>query len=264
MDLLETNKLIVNGRSTADLSFYCAVESLDPPQRAERKDRLYVTDTSNGYAKQTIDAYKAKEKRYQFYLYDINEMDIREFKVFISDSGWFIPYDESLKYHFEKTTMSFEEKDEFGGYECEVIFYCQPFGMEDESSVIIGNDAMTIIGAEWNTESNPTMERVYFLESATQIINHTNAPMYPLVEVRGAIGVPTFLQIGEQRMTFKEIQDVIYIESKPHYQDVYGSGGKKLNNIVRGDFFEIQPGTNKILKGEGISLIKITERWGWR
>lgn len=234
--MLRINELIINGKSTADLPFYCAVLELDPPQKSEKKDKLFETDFASGYSKQSVRAYSGIEKQYKFYLYDMEETDIQEFKTFIADEGWFRAWGSQLKYVFVKSTLEFSHLDDVGGYEVLVTFSCQPFGLQDESTKNLDN-------------------RIY---------NPTNAPMYPFIEIRGAIGTETYLQIGSQRMTFKEIQDVIYIECKPHYQDVYSSGGRKLNAETKGPFFEIQPGENEVLKGPGITSIKITERWGWR
>lgn len=256
--------MIVNGRSTDDLPFFCVVETNDAPKKSEKKDDVFETDYADGYAVQKIDAYSGNERVYNFYLHEVTNKEIRQFKTFVPDEGWFTPSDDDLKFYFVKSLLEFEPLDSVNGYVCVVTFFCQPFGMEEETGTIIGNDAMTVVGIEWDKSSSSTAEHVYYLQSASQIINHTNAPMYPLVEIRGATGNETFLQIGEQRMTFKEIQDVIYIECKPRFQDVWSSGGRKINNEVSGPFFEIQPGENPILKGEGINFIKITERWGWR
>lgn len=234
--LVRSNELIINGRSSDSLPFYCVVEELDAPKKSEKKDKVFETDYADGYAVQTIDAYSGYERVYNFYLHNVVSSQIRQFKTFIPDSGWFKPYDDDLKYYFVKSALVFEPLDSVNGYVCVVTFFCQPFGMEDEVTNDLGD----------------------------KLYNHTNAPMYPLIEIRGATGEETYLQIGDQKMTFKEIQDVIYIECKPRYQDAWSSGGRKVNNEIKGPFFEILPGENIVTHGQGITSIKITERWGWR
>lgn len=235
--MFKTNELIINGKSTADFPFLIAVEELDPPQRAERKDKIFETDFSTGYLKQTINAYQGIVKTYKIYLHETSIEEFDKFKTFIADEGWFTPYnDPTRKYYFVKSEMKIEPMDKVNGYQVTVEFSCQPFAMEDEEVKQLGS----------------------------QLVNHTNAPMFPLIKITGATGEETFLTIGDQKMTFKEIQDVIYIECKPLYQDAYSSGGRKVNNEVKGDFFVIEPGTHKVTKGQGISSVEITCRWGWR
>lgn len=235
--MVRLNEMVVNGKSTDDLPFFCVVEVNDAPKKSIKKDKLYETDFSNGYSRQSVEAFKGYDKTYNFYLHNVEMTDIREFTTFISDTGWFTPSDDrDVKYIYEKSELEFDELDAVNGYVCNVTFTCQPFAMENEHTTDLGS----------------------------RVFNHTNAPMYPFIEIRGKTGNPTYLQIGDQRMTFKEIQDVIFIECKHGYQDVYSSGGRKLNNETKGDFFEIQPGENTVMKGQGITSVKITERWGWR
>lgn len=234
--MVRLNELIINGRSTDSLPFYCVVETNSAPAKSEKKDNVFENEHTDGYSKQTIDAYGGKERVYTFYLHDVEASQVREFMSFVADEGWFKPADDDLKYYYVKSTLDFETLDAVNGYTCQVTFFCQSFGMESERTTDLG----------------------------TNLFNHTNAPMYPLVEIRGQSGVETFLQIGQQRMTFKELQDVIYIECQPRQQNVYRSASNLLNADTRGPFFEIQPGDNKVTKGPGITSVKITERWGWR
>lgn len=235
--MFKTNEIIINGRSSADLPFPCAVEELDPPQRAEKKDKVFESDFVSGYLKQSIEAYSGKVKKFKIYLYDIDPEGFNLFKEFIADYGTLVPYNEPhLTYHFVKSTIELQPMDLTGGYEATVEFYCQPFGMEEE--------------------------RTLPLDSSIE--NKTNAPMYPLIKLTGQTSQPTFLQIGKQRMEIKEIQGILFIECQHGKQNAYTTGGKLCNNHISGDFFMIPSGKHLITKGQGIAGGMITCRWGWR
>lgn len=235
--MLYNNHLIINGKSTSGFPFFVAVEENAAPTKARKKDRVFSEEHTNGYLRRSIHAYEGVDKRYKFYLHDVDKKQLREFKAFIAPSGWFTPADEDdVKYYYEAVEVSFGVLDAVNGYECEVTFKCQPFALENNPETVqLGN----------------------------LITNHTNAPMYPFIKITGRSSVETFLQIGSQRMTFKEIQDIIYIECRHGHQDVWASGMRKINGEVRGDFFEIMPGTHNVTKGSGIQSVEITLRWGW-
>lgn len=228
--------MIINGKSTYNLPFYCVVEELDPPQKAKRKDKLFETEHGTGYMKQTVDAYEPVERKYMFYLHNVQWGDIQMFKDFIADSGWFIPFNEKYRYDYLKSELEFAKLDAVNGYEVDVTFYCQPFAYEDEVSKKLG----------------------------TKLYNETNAPMQPKFEIRGTSGQPSYLKIGEQTMHFKSLPGVIYIECKHGHQDAWSSGGRKVNNLIKGDFFEVPPGVHEVEKGQGITEVTITERRAWR
>ena len=235
--MLKINYLIINGSSTQGLPFYVEVEELSAPNKSKKKNKFFETQHANGLIVQEIDAYEPIEKPYKLYLHGVDEKGLRQFKSFITDRGTFTPSNENdLTYYFEDVEMEIKPIDAVGGYEVEVNFICQPFGFEKEITEPLGNT----------------------------IVNHTNAPMYPRIKITGLSANQTYLKIGNQTMYFKEIQDVIYLECKHGFQDAWSSGGRKVNHEVKGDFFEIQPGTHSVTIGPGISSVEITKRWGWR
>ncbi|MGX7091178.1 hypothetical protein [Hutsoniella sourekii] len=235
--MLKYNEFIINGKSTASLPFFVAVEINSSPQKSKKKDKFYEPTHLTGVAVQSVEAYEPITKEYIFYLLDVDASQIRQFKTFVTDSGWFTSYDDpDLRYHFVESVLGFDELDMTNGYKVKVKFICQPFGMEKEVTEPLGSS----------------------------LNNHTNAPMYPKLKITGQIGQQTSLKIGQQTMYFKEIQDVIYIECKPGYQDAWSTGGRKVNREIRGPFFEVQPGDNAVVKGPGIKQVEITKRWGWR
>lgn len=233
----ERNALIVNGKSTADLPFFCGVRENSPPARAEKKDQLYDLDMVNGNVVQTIDAWKPVTKQYLFYLHDVTKSQFRAFKAFIGWTGWFSPSDDpGMRYVYQKAVLESSPVDEFDGYEVAVTFTCEPFEYEEERTEELGSS----------------------------IENHTNAPMYPRLIITGDTTSSTFLQIGEERMTFTNgIRNFVTIECKHGLQDVKDSNGLSINSQVRGPFFEIVPGEHAVTKGTGITSVQMTKRWGW-
>lgn len=233
----EHNALIINGRSTGDLPFFCGVEENSSPTRAEKKNKYHDLDMVNGVAVQTIEAWSPVPKTYQFYLHDATKSDVRKLKAFIGYNGWFTPFDDpDIRYVFVNAVFSSEPLDEFNGYTVTVTFTCEPFEYEPEKVSALGSS----------------------------ITNHTTAPMYPKIVIAGMVATSTFLQIGSQRMTFPNgIDTSVTIECKHGLQNVFDKTGNKINSKVRGPFFEIPPGIHSVTKGSGITNIQITERWGW-
>lgn len=234
--MVELNALIINGESTADLPFFCGVTDNSPPARAIKKNKIYELEHVNGAVVQSINAYGLVEKTYNFYLHDVTVANVRRFKSFIGYSGWFTPSDDlGIRYKFINAVPTVEPLDMTDGYRVSVVFTCEPFAYENESVGVLG----------------------------ASIVNHTNAPMYPLIKLTGTTGANTFLQIGNQRMTFTSgINGVVFVECKHGFQDVYTSTSS-INNQIRGPFFEIEPGTHSVTKGTGITAVEITKRWGW-
>lgn len=231
------NELIINGRSTGDLPFFCAVEENSAPTRAEKKNKYHDLDMVNGLAVQTIEAWLPVSKIYRFYLHDATKADVRKLKSFIGYAGWFTPFDDpNIHYNFVNAIFESEPLDEFNGYTITATFTCEPFEYEPERTSTLGSS----------------------------IKNHTTAPMYPKIVIAGMIATSTFLQIGNQRMTFPSgIDTKVTIECKHGLQNVLDKTGNKMNSKVRGPFFEITPGEHAVTKGTGITKVEITERWGW-
>lgn len=233
----EYNELIINGRSTSDLPFFCGVEENSAPTRAEKKNKYYDLEMANGVAVQTVEAWKAVTKAYRFYLHEATKNDVRKLKAFIGYTGWFTPSDDpDIRYIFVNALFESEPLDEFNGYTVTVIFTCEPFEYEPETVSALG----------------------------ATIKNETNAPMYPKITITANTGSSLFLKIGSQTMTFtKGIIGTVIIECKHGMQDIKDSSGKRINSQVRGPFFEILPGSHTVTKSPAITNIQILKRWGW-
>lgn len=231
------NELIINGRSTSDLPFFCAVEENSAPTRASKKNKYHDLDMVNGAVVQTINAWSPIPKTFQFYLKEVTKSDVRKLKEFIGFSGWLTSADDpDIRHVFIDASFDSEPLDEFNGYTVTVTFTCEPFEYEPESETTLGSS----------------------------VVNHTNAPMYPKVTITAATTSSTYLEIGSERMTFPNgFNGTITIECKHGIQDVKNSLGASINNQVRGPFFEILPGTHTVTKGTGITTVKILNRWGW-
>ncbi|WP_303764816.1 hypothetical protein [Abiotrophia defectiva] len=239
--MLHDNALIINGKSTADLPFLVAVEENDAVRYAKRKDKVFEEERVTGYLKQSIEAYEGIKKSYKLWCKTDSKKELRKLKAMLSEEGWFTPSDEpDLRYYYISLDTEWEVLDEVMGYPVTLVFYCQPFGMETP--------------------------QVQTITNGQKLTNYTNAPMFPLIKVTGKSTVETFVQIGEQKMYLKELQEgqQVFIECTPGKQDAYTNGKQLLNERVRGNFFIVHPGDHIVNFGEGITNLEITCRWGWR
>lgn len=235
--MLKSNALIINGVSTGDLPFYCAVTRTPEPYVPKRKDKIYDLPFVHGALKQKIDAYEPLELEAELYIHEATPRQLREFKSVLASEGTLTTHLEpDLHYNYYALGVNFEQLDRVGGYDVSLKFYCEPFAYEEEQT-----------------------KRYYNNDT---IVNHTNAPMYPLITVEGNSSSAR-LKIGEQEMVFHDgIQGRYFIECKHGFQDVYDIVDKKYNHTISGDFFEIPQGESKI-SFTGIRLLRIRERWGW-
>ena len=235
----EYNALIVNGLSTKDLPFDCLVETNSPLTMGKKKDILHEGEMVNGVLVQSIDAYEPVEKPYVIYLSQVTKAEMRKFKAMFDPTGWFTPYDDpTIKHYYYSVAMESETLDVVDGYRVTVTFLCDPFEYEPETVVTLGSS----------------------------IINHTNAPMYPKLEVLGTVATLQSLTIGSQTMIFKNgIATRAWVENKLGLQNVTNNTGAAINSQVSGPFFVIPPKkTVSVVKTAGITSVKMTTRWGWR
>src|SRR5699024_4825575 len=114
----------------------------------------------------------------------------------------------------------------------------------------------------------PIYEHIHSLRSFSggeSLYNHTNAPMYPRIDVFGTSGSEVQINIGGQIIKLRELNQKVTVESKPLEQNVYDKDGKMANGIMSGDFIEIKEGsTNLVTLSNGINRVEILERWAWR
>lgn len=234
--MFKVNELIINGRSSEDLPFNLLISENSAPQRTERKDRLEEFPHVTGVHKQTVNAYSPISKEYKGYMWQVTPYDRRLLKAWLGFEGWFTPSDDpDLRYIYERVTVEFEPVDSQGGYEFKILFLCQPFAYEPEQSLLLGST----------------------------LTNHTNAPMFPRLLIKGKSKEKTYLQIGQQRMTINRLDEPYTIECQYGHQDAWASGGRKVNHLVRGDFFEIPPGTHRVYRSKEIKEVRMLARWGW-
>ena len=234
--MVHLNNQLINGWSTADLPFYCAVLEMPGITHAEKKDKHYEADFANGVTVQRVNAWRPKEKVFRYYLHDVTHQDLRQFVQVIGNEGNFKRFDDDLITRYFKTMIDSTAIDEFSGYEVDVTYICEPFDYEEE----------------------------YEIELTGTLINSTSAPMYPRIRFTITNTEPSFITIGNQTMYFKEgLNDEVIIECKHGLQDVTNELGDKLNGSTRGAFFEVEPGKHEIEIGPGISNARILLRWGW-
>lgn len=239
--MITLNELIVNGKSTADFSFDVYVTRNAGYNYAKKKNVLFESTYGTGASKNEINAYPPIEKTYTIHCPFATLQDMREITTWASDSGTLIPSDEpDVFYEILDVNVTDARIHEVTGYLIDVIFTTMPFGYE-------------------------LYEQVRSLKSGDTIINHTNAPMYPRIEVYGTSATEQSIQIGGQVVKIRTLNQKLTIESKPLSQTVLDNTGRELNSVMSGDFFEIPKGsTNQITLSSGISRIEMTERWAWR
>lgn len=234
------NELIINGKSSADFPFTVYVTANAGFNYARKKNVLTETTYGTGAMKNTIDAYPPIQKPYSIYCPSATLQDMREVTTWIADEGKLVASDESdVYYEILDVEVSDAPLEATGGYMLDLVFTTMPFGYEHVHSL------RSFSGGE-------------------SLYNHTNAPMYPRIEVYGTSATEQSIQIGGQVVKIRTLNQKLTIESKPLSQTVLDNTGRELNSVMSGDFFEIPKGsTNQITLSSGISRIEITERWAW-
>ena len=235
------NELIINGKSSADFPFTVYVTANAGFNYARKKNVLTETTYGTGAMKNTIDAYPPIQKPYSIYCPSATLQDMREITTWIADEGKLVASDESdVYYEILDVEVSDAPLEATGGYMLDIIFTTMPFGYEHLNSL------RSFSGGE-------------------SFYNHTNAPMYPRIDVFGTSGSEVQINIGGQVIKLRELNQKVTIESKPLEQNVYDKDGKVANGIMSGDFIEIKEGSNNIITfSDGINRIEMLERWAWR
>ena len=239
--MIEYNKLILNGKSSADFPFLVAVEEMPGLVRADKKDKFYQQDYVNGVVKQSVEAYDVIELNFKFYLFEVSRQQLREFKLWIGDSGKLVRYDDpDMHYVYQHVSVSSEPVDMIDGYEVEAKFKCEPFEYEKETTLKIA--------------------------SGFNLINHTNAPMYPRITFTANTTTPLTITIGKQTVYFnKGVNGTYTIECKHTKQNVIDQNGVYRNDEMRGDFFTVpKQSTSTITYSSEITSFEMITRWGWR
>lgn len=235
------NELIVNGKSTADFPFLVFVERNDGFNFSKKKNQLIETEYTTGAIKHEINAWAPITKEYELYCPTATLKEMREIKAWAKDYGQLIASDEpDVFYEILDVDILPSEIDRISGYRAVVRFVTNPFGFETEQETITYQNGETLV-------------------------NHTNAVMYPRIIVYGNSNKQTSLSIGDNTIYLKDLLTKYTIECKPLAQDIYDQYNNKINNVMRGDFFEIREDSQHVISlGEGITHIEILERWGWR
>ena len=235
------NELIINGKSSADFPFTVYVTNNAGYNYAKKKNILFEATYGTGAIKNEIDAYPPIQKPYSIYCPTATLQDMREVTMWIADEGKLVASDESdVFYEILDVEVSDAPLEATGGYMLDIVFTTMPFGYE----------------------LTPSIRRFNGGES---LYNHTNAPMHPRIEVFGTSGSEVQINIGDQVIKLRELNQKVTIESKPLEQNVYDKDERMINGIMSGDFVEIKEGTNNIITfSNGINHIEVVERWAWR
>lgn len=239
--MIKTNALTVNGKSTSEFPFLVYVEKNDGFRFPKKKNQLNETIYSTGATKNDIRAWPPIPKNYTLYCPTASLKEMRQIKAWATDNGQLIAADEpDVFYEILDVDIAHSPVDNITGYRVEIAFTVEPFGYELDQ-----------------------VTKTY--TSGQQITNHTNAPMFPRIEIYGNSSSETTVQIGSQTVRLRYLNEKVTIESKPLEQNVYDKDGRELNSVMSGDFIEIkEDSTNEIILSNGINRIEILERWGWR
>lgn len=245
--MIEYNSLIINDWSTKDLPFQLLVQENPGPLMAVKKDILSQFDFTDGYVVQSVRAYEPKERTFKLYFQDVTSMEqIRNFAAKLTPSGTYISYDDPTVYKkYVKVELELEPWDNenyfFRGYEGELKFLIQPFSYERTPKVITLTNGMVIT-------------------------NHTDAPMYPKLEISAPTKSAYSIKIGTITMNFKNHLGSYVVECESGKQNVYDSNGNVRNLHTTGDFFVLQPGEKAKVTFDPtlIQSLKMTTSWRWR
>lgn len=234
------NELIVNGKSTADFPFDVYVTNNAGYNYAKKKNVLFESTYGTGAAKNEINAYPPIQKSYTIYCPDATLQDMRQITTWAKDEGQLIASDEpDVYYEILDVVITDAPLHDVRGYLVEITFTTMPFGYElfQTTRRIVGNGS---------------------------IFNHTNAPMFPRIDVYGTSASEVQLTIGKQTIKLRTLDTKITIESKPLEQNVFDKNGRELNSVMAGDFIEIEKdNTSEITMSSQIQRIEILERWAW-
>lgn len=234
------DELIVNGRSSVDFDFPIFVEQNDGFRFPKKKNKLIETEYSTGAIKDTVNAWPPIPKEYLLHCPTATLKDMRKIKLWAEDNGRLIAADEpDVFYEILDVEIPHSPIADTHGYQINIIFTVQPFGFE----------------------LNPQV-RTY--QNGSTIVNHTNAPMYPRIDVYGNHNEQTSIQIGQQTIYLRRLQTKNTIECKYLEQNIFDQYGVPINSTMRGDFFEIHKNSSHVITlGTGIERIELLERWGW-
>lgn len=234
------NELIVNGKSTADFPFDVYVTSNAGYNYAKKKNILFENTYGTGAIKREVNAYPPIQKPYTIYSPTATLQDMREITAWATDTGTLVASDESdVYYEVLDVNITDTQLHEVRGYAVTITFTTMPFGYEHGQSIrrFIGGEAL---------------------------FNHTNAPMFPRIEVYGNSSEQVQVHIGSQTIRLRYLDEKVTIESKPLEQNVYDKDGNEMNSLMNGDFIEIAKNTNNnVSLSTGITHIEMTERWAW-
>lgn len=242
---LAYNALIVNGVSTSSFPFLVIVEVNAAPTMAKFKHQFSDTPMANGRVKNSVDALEKVEKTYDIYLHHVNMDQVRQFKKFLGDSGWFTSADDpNIRRYYDEVEFESETLSKIDGYHVHVTFHCDPLEYEPERTINITN--------------------------LTTLNNHTNANMNPRYTIEvSASNDDKWVEVNGVKMVFKVTEaGTITVETKDNQENVWYKtatrGTHLINSKTIGYFPLFKPGNNTIKKSSGITKIEILARWGWR
>ena len=208
-------------------------------QSALSKDILTENTYVSGVTKTANSALSPIKKAYEFYFPDATVKDLRKIKNFFKTATSITPEDEDdIFYEVAKVVIDDAGLEESGGYILTVTFTCQPFAYQ------LNQPTVTLT-------ANGTLS------------NDTYNDMYPRIAVYGTSTSQTSLKIGSETMYFKALDTKLTIECKPGEQNVLDKYNAEANNVKRGDFFHVKPGSNAVTLGAGITKVEILCRWWW-
>ncbi|HDB8105192.1 TPA: phage tail protein [Staphylococcus aureus] len=249
--MIELNALEYNGRKTSEFPFKVFVEVNDGINIPQRKTKIITTDQMHGAYVKTSDNYSTIEKKYKFYVLADSLIEIAPLFKWLnsrmseSDSSskvnYLKPFDNPERYYrVLKVDVGRAEVDDFGGYEFDVVFTCQPFSFIDE-------------------DTNETAQIIF--PNQKVIDNQSGIHIYPRLIIETTDNERAIISIGDENITIKAPNLYLEVECFPGRQNVSDRFGLQ-NECMIGEFFKIPPGRSGISATPNVRSIIINCRWG--
>ncbi|MFS4464735.1 phage tail protein [Staphylococcus haemolyticus] len=256
--MIQYNALEYNGRKTSDFPFKVYVEINDGINIPQRKSKIITTDQMTGGLLKSSDHYSTIDKHYKFYVEGARLQDMAPlfnwlnsrveetdtFNVTLASEhlNYLKAYDNPGRYyHVLKVVIGHTNIDEFGGYEFDVTFTCNPFSYLNSST------------------EKQALEVIY--PNQRTINNDTSIPLYPQLLIETTDSLIANITIGDHVISIKAPSNFLKIECLPGYQNVSDHEGLQ-NECMIGDFFKIPPGSHGIQASSNINKITINCRRG--
>ena len=224
------NYVIFNGFDTTDFGL---IEELPFPNRAEKNVEFIEIDGRHGFL--TLDKHNYKPVDYSFRIVVNSKEKLDLLKTNFKGSGrLFLSHNPDRYYNATVVSTITFERQVRDVYACEISFLLQPFAYE--------------LVLQSHMQNAP-----FSLE------NHTNTTARPIVKIYGTgSGV---IDINGNQIIIREIGGCIILNFE--LEEAYDLDDNIKNSSIKGDFIELQEGTNNFFFTGDITQIEVIPNWRW-